>query len=137
MTDSTGVGSRHQRVKEMRNRGRLTALGLVVAFTLALAVAGAFRPIAWMLLGGYLLVSVATVFAYWGDKRAAQQGRWRTSESRLQLMGLFGGWPGALLAQQLFRHKTKKVRFRLAFWATVIVNVVVTAWIVSAVRPAM
>jgi uncharacterized membrane protein YsdA (DUF1294 family) len=34
----------------------------------------------------------------------------------LHLLALLGGWPGAVLGQQLFRHKTKKVVFRLVLW---------------------
>jgi uncharacterized membrane protein YsdA (DUF1294 family) len=37
-------------------------------------------------------------------------------------MALAGGWPGALLAQQLLRHKSSKPAFRKAFWATVMLN---------------
>ena len=43
------------------------------------------------------------------------------------MTGFVGGWPGALVAQQLFRHKTRKRSFRRAFWITVVVNVLVLA----------
>lgn len=105
----------------------------LIAVVHTLAVAGASRDVAWMFLAAYTLLSAATMIAYRADKRAAQAGRWRIPEGRLHLMGLLGGWPGALLAQQLFRHKTKKARFRIVFWATVVINVAVTAWIVWAV----
>lgn len=35
---------------------------------------------------------------------------------------LLGGWPGALIAQQKFRHKTRKVSFQVVFWAIVLVH---------------
>jgi uncharacterized membrane protein YsdA (DUF1294 family) len=38
-------------------------------------------------------------------------------------LGLACGWPGALLAQQLLRHKTAKGSFVATFWGTVVVNV--------------
>jgi uncharacterized membrane protein YsdA (DUF1294 family) len=45
------------------------------------------------------------------------------------LLALAGGWPGALLAQQLLRHKTSKPGFIAMFWFTVLINVVVfVAW---------
>jgi uncharacterized membrane protein YsdA (DUF1294 family) len=71
----------------------------------------------------YAVVSVVTFVAYALDKRAAADGRWRTSESVLLSLGLLGGWPGAVLAQQWFRHKTRKAAFRAAFWGTVAINV--------------
>ncbi|WP_147463771.1 DUF1294 domain-containing protein, partial [Pseudomonas amygdali] len=33
-----------------------------------------------------------------------------------------GGWPGALLAQQVFRHKTRKVSFQIVFWLIVLAH---------------
>ncbi|WP_040500587.1 DUF1294 domain-containing protein, partial [Ideonella sp. B508-1] len=52
------------------------------------------------------------------------QKQWRTPESTLHWMGLLCGWPGALLAQQVLRHKTSKTSFIVVFWLTVLVNVV-------------
>ena len=78
---------------------------------------------------GYLGFSVATFVAYALDKSAAVQGRWRTPERTLHLLALAGGWPGALLAQQLLRHKTRKAAFIRVFWVTVGLNVAgLVAW---------
>jgi len=71
------------------------------------------------LYGGASLVAYC---AYGLDKAAAQSGRWRIRESTLHLFALVGGWPGALVASQQFRHKTRKGSFRLVFWATVLLN---------------
>jgi len=38
-----------------------------------------------------------------------------------------GGWTGALLAQQILRHKTRKQSFLDAFWLTVVLNIGVFA----------
>jgi uncharacterized membrane protein YsdA (DUF1294 family) len=70
----------------------------------------------------YLAMSLLCFATYAWDKSAARGGRWRTRESTLLLLGLLCGWPGALLAQQLLRHKVSKGSFRLAFWATVVLN---------------
>ncbi len=72
---------------------------------------------------GYLVLSAVCFFAYAVDKSAARAGAWRISEKTLLLLGVLGGWPGALLAQQWLRHKSAKPAFRNAFWATVLVNV--------------
>ena len=71
----------------------------------------------------YAGASATTFRAYARDKSAAQRGAWRTSEGTLHLLALAGGWPGALLAQQLLRHKSTKSEFGRVFWGTVILNV--------------
>ena len=67
--------------------------------------------------------SLKTCMIYWLDKSASAQGRWRVSESALLLLGLAGGWPGAILAQRLLHHKTKKRSFQSAFAGSVVVNI--------------
>ena len=76
------------------------------------------------MLWAYMGLSVLAFVAYALDNSAARHGRWRTSEQSLHLFGIAGGWPGALLAQQLLRHKTAKPSFVAVFWGTVVVNVV-------------
>jgi uncharacterized membrane protein YsdA (DUF1294 family) len=79
--------------------------------------------------GAYVLVSIITFIAYAIDKASAQAGRWRTSEASLHLLGLLGGWPGALLAQQTLRHKSKKGSFRVTLWFTVLLNCAGLVWL--------
>lgn len=102
--------------------GAATLLVLPAFLVLYVAVAILWRlPKAIALV--YLAASVVTFFTYAFDKAAAKAGRSRTSEATLHLFALAGGWPGALLAQQLLRHKSVKAEFRAAFWGTVILNV--------------
>jgi uncharacterized membrane protein YsdA (DUF1294 family)/cold shock CspA family protein len=77
-----------------------------------------------LVAGIYAGLSVITFIAYAFDKSSAASGAWRTPESTLHGLSLAGGWPGALLAQQLLRHKTAKAEFRAVFWGTVAVNVI-------------
>lgn len=70
----------------------------------------------------YAFASAVCFIAYALDKSAARQGRRRTPERTLLLLGLAGGWPGGLAAQQLLRHKSSKTSFLAKFWLTVIVN---------------
>ena len=77
----------------------------------------------------YLGASMITFVFYAFDKSAARHGTWRTKESTLHWLSLAGGWPGALVAQQTLRHKSRKEIFRIVFWMTVILNLVVFAWI--------
>ncbi|PVW75206.1 DUF1294 domain-containing protein, partial [Klebsiella pneumoniae] len=43
------------------------------------------------------------------------------------VLGLAGGWPGAILGQQCFRHKTQKQPFRTRFFISVALNVAALA----------
>ncbi|MFG6413614.1 DUF1294 domain-containing protein [Roseateles sp. DC23W] len=78
----------------------------------------------WM-WGIYTAMSLATFITYWLDKRAALRGDWRVPENTLHVLALACGWPGALLAQRLLRHKCAKRSFRRVYWAMVAVNVAV------------
>lgn len=77
---------------------------------------------------GYISVLSATTFLmYAWDKRQAKRSSHkkvnRTPVRTLQLLALFGGWPGALLAQQLLRHKSQKRRFIVMLWLYILINV--------------
>ena len=72
----------------------------------------------WVLLG-YAAISLISFGQYWHDKTRAQNGGRRIPENSLHLVELLGGWPGALLAQQHFRHKTRKASYQLLFWTIV------------------
>ncbi|WP_182377264.1 DUF1294 domain-containing protein [Nocardioides sp. WS12] len=109
---------------------------------LALAIAAMFFGILGMLVAldrlSIVVVALYAAFSliafttYGGDKSAAQQGKWRTSESTLHTIAVVGGWPGALVAQEYFRHKVSKQPFRTIFWLTVVVNCAALAWFVHA-----
>ena len=104
---------------------RVLALGFLLIVGGAVLVSAIPMPI--MLI--YLVVSSATFAAYALDKMAAEKGSWRTSENTLHLLALVGGWPGALLAQNNLRHKTRKQPFRAIFWVTVVLNCAVFVWL--------
>lgn len=74
----------------------------------------------------YASASAASLVTYAFDKRRAARGGRRVPENTLHLLALAGGWPGALLAARLFRHKTRKLSFRLVLWAVIALHVV--AW---------
>ncbi|SMF54388.1 DUF1294 domain-containing protein [Pseudogulbenkiania subflava] len=83
---------------------------------------------AWLMVG-YGGLSLASVVLYWHDKTSAQRGQWRTPERRLHLLALLGGWPGALVAQRAFRHKSSKQSFRRVYWLTVGLNLAGLGWL--------
>jgi uncharacterized membrane protein YsdA (DUF1294 family)/cold shock CspA family protein len=99
------------------------ALGTIVAFVVLYLVVNWYWVIPGWVAALYLGSSAICYLAYATDKSAAAAGRWRVSESTLLTLGLLGGWPGAIVAQQVLRHKTVKTRFQFAFWGTVALNV--------------
>lgn len=105
------------------------AIGLSV---LAATVGAAFAGWLPMLIAvAYGVMSAASYLMYLSDKAAAGRGGRRTPENSLHLMDLLGGWPGALVAQQQFRHKTLKRPFQVMFWTTVGANLAAVGWLVS------
>lgn len=68
----------------------------------------------------YLLaINAATFGAFALDKRAAERRTWRVPERRLLTLAALGGSPGALIGQQVLRHKTRKEPFRTWLWMIV------------------
>lgn len=78
----------------------------------------------------YALISVLTMVMYHRDKKAALRNGWRTPEHTLHWLALLGGWPGAMLAQYWFRHKSAKAAFRRWFYVTVVANIALLAALV-------
>lgn len=70
----------------------------------------------------YGIMSALTFCVYGIDKFKAKRGMWRTPERTLHVLELCCGWPGALAAQRLFRHKSIKRSFRIVFWLMVLLN---------------
>lgn len=58
-----------------------------------------------------LVMSLACFVVYGWDKGLAANGSRRVPEQTLHTLALLGGWPGALVGQRYFRHKTKKLSF--------------------------
>lgn len=108
---------------------RVPRAALGICALMSGVVAAAFGLVPAFLVVAYLALSALSYLMYRFDKNAAQSDARRTPEASLHLVDLLGGWPGALIAQQQFRHKTSKPSFQLAFWATVVVNVVAATWI--------
>lgn len=116
-----------------RGGNDLTVPALVAAaFFVALGGAVALDRLPLVVLGGVGGLSVLALLLYRSDKRAAERGTWRTPESTLLAVGLAGGWPGALIARRLFRHKTRKQPFVALLWLTVVANVAALAWLAAA-----
>ena len=117
-----------ERGKQKAVNVKLKSLNLSILFSLVflsfltLASILSYLP-DWLYI--YILsVSFVTFLAYWFDKYKAKKDMWRTPEQTLHLLSFFGGWPGALLAQQVFRHKTKKTSFKILLWLSVVIHLI-------------
>jgi uncharacterized membrane protein YsdA (DUF1294 family) len=74
----------------------------------------------------YLVVmSVITFIAFGYDKWKARNDKWRTPESTLFLLAIFGGSVGALLGMQVWRHKTQHWTFRLGIPLILVLQVAI------------
>ena len=65
-----------------------------------------FTGLSWM-----VVISGWTALRFWQDKQRAIAGHRRIPEADLLWLALIGGTPGAFVARQLFRHKTRKEPF--------------------------
>lgn len=119
---STSFGLGYRQVTPL-----LFAAGFLT-FLLSVVIAGRLPTV---ILGLYLAASVVAFVAYAFDKSAAAKNQWRIRESTLHLFALVGGWPGALTAQRLLRHKSAKTSFQTVFWITVLLNCGALGWLSS------
>ena len=90
----------------------------------------AVKQIAVAYLAVVLVFSFVAFVFYGFDKRRAQTDGRRVPEKTLHLLALFGGWPGALMGQRVFRHKTQKLSYRIVFWLCVVLHLAVVGGVV-------
>ncbi len=110
------------------NDGKLL-LVFAIAFLACMSASVFFGKLPKLVFWLYVAASSITFIAYKRDKLAARSDQSRTPEKILHMLALLGGWPGAILAQRLFRHKSKKLSFQITFWATVMLNCLALAWL--------
>jgi uncharacterized membrane protein YsdA (DUF1294 family) len=71
-------------------------------------------------------INVIAFLAFGWDKRqSTRRGASRIAERTLIGLALFGGALGALIGQQVFRHKTQKQPFRTVLWCAALINILV------------
>jgi uncharacterized membrane protein YsdA (DUF1294 family) len=116
--------------KTKQKNGSLSVI-VAASFLVIVSVSVFTSKIPPLILAVYMVASLLTFIMYAVDKSAARKGAWRTQESTLHLLSLAGGWPGALVAQQKLRHKSKKRSFRTVFWVTVLLNCSAFIWLLT------
>jgi uncharacterized membrane protein YsdA (DUF1294 family)/cold shock CspA family protein len=127
--EATLAGDKLTKKAPRKSNTPLILIALLFLAVIGISVIAGRVPGAIGLL--YAALSLLAFIVYAIDKSAARNGGWRTPESTLHLLGLAGGWPGALIAQQALRHKSKKVSFRALFWVTVLVNCSALVWLLT------
>lgn len=105
--------------------------GFAVAAALALGIASLAKIIPVWIVAIYAVTSLICLSAYGYDKSCAEKGTWRIPESTLHFFALLGGWPGGLVAQRLFRHKTRKLSFQFVFWLIVLLHLAAWGWLIA------
>lgn len=105
----------------------ITGIAFLIAIAALVLMGKLHQAFAWL----YFSTSAAAFIAYGIDKSAAKKNRNRISEDSLLIWGIIGGWPGALIGQQVFRHKTIKTSFQISFWISVIINCAVLVFVAS------
>ena len=111
---------------------------LTVALILTLLVAAGLwwlfgQPGSWpMVLACWLIAINPVACCYYGyDKWRSRAGGRRVPEFVLHALAIAGGSLGAYLGMQVFRHKTIKGSFRIAFWLIIVLQVTLLGWIVK------
>jgi uncharacterized membrane protein YsdA (DUF1294 family) len=100
------------------------ALGVPYVFDLGMTL--------WPILICYVVAVNAVTFVYFGhDKVMAQHNGRRIPERVLHGLAFLGGSLGAYAGMRLWRHKTLKGRFRVVFWAIVVVQVGVIVGLIA------
>ena len=76
----------------------------------------------------YGLINIIAFLAYGTDKRLAVTHKRRISEKSLILLAFMGGGIGAYAGMQVFRHKTKHIKFLILVPMAVVVHIIL--WII-------
>lgn len=111
---------------------------LLAVFTFATAIACAAiakqtlaTPLLTSIIIYYVWINIYTLLLYAIDKRAAIKNKWRIPERQLHLFMFSGGVIGAIAGQQIFRHKTQKLSFRIIFWILLILQLSILGWYIA------
>lgn len=118
-------GTRKSQVKADNGMIMGVTLALFTLYLSGLIFTGHIQALVFYV---YAAASVISFVTYCVDKHAAEKGAWRVSENSLHMMALCCGWPGALAAQRIIRHKTLKKSFQRIFMACVSLNIAGFVW---------
>ncbi len=61
-----------------------------------------------------IIINIVTFVTFGVDKRKAKKDKWRISEQALVTLMVIGGAFGGYFGMEKFRHKTQKLKFKVA-----------------------
>ena len=82
----------------------------------------------------YLYISILTLLIYGIDKLLAKMKWKRVPERWFHTLSLIGGFPGAFLGMNIFKHKTNKPKFRWMILASLLLHLSVIAAFIARAR---
>ena len=80
------------------------------------------NDVIWIYL---FVVNIVGFFAMGIDKAKAKKKAWRIQEKTLLMIAVLGGAIGVWLGMEIFRHKTKHLRFKYVVPLIFIIEVIV------------
>ncbi|MEG1481217.1 DUF1294 domain-containing protein [Clostridium sp.] len=71
-----------------------------------------------------LVINIVGFISMFIDKEKAKRHKWRIPENTLMFIALIGGSVGSILGMEVFRHKTKHMKFKLGLPVILIVQII-------------
>jgi len=78
-----------------------------------------------MWINYYIAINILLFVLFFIDKGKAQLKAWRIKENTLLLIGILGGGFGGFLGMYCFRHKTRKLKFKIIYVLSLVLHVCV------------
>ena len=76
-----------------------------------------------------IIINILSFVLYGIDKLKAVKKKERISEKTLILIGILGGSIGSLIGMNIFRHKTKKLKFIISLPLILIIHIIVVIYL--------
>lgn len=110
----------------MKNQKNTQTLNFVCSFSvlyfvvlIILAMIGKFPK---LIISLYMVASITSFMMYYADKQSAIKRAYRIPENNLLLADVLGGWFGGSFAQKLLNHKSTKLKYRVLYYGTMLIN---------------
>ncbi len=73
----------------------------------------------------YFFINLVAFFIMGIDKRKAIMDKWRIKENTLFVLSLIGGFIGFYAGMHVFHHKTKKMKFHICFYVSLVMHIAI------------